>query len=213
MLDDIVYGNPSQRDLLYLEKESSFDKFIPQLIKFGFPSNSSKATREELNTLVDYVTSLKAENPVFERYRSYDVDLEKVFAEILIKRQLSQKCIDAVDQIFDDSLPFLLKLKYHFQRPRPYQLAKYYKLNLFPYNSFSADTPSYPSGHTFQALLICNVLGNYNPEMFDYFDKLVKDIQYSRLYLGVHYQSDNDFSVFCAETILKSKEFKAKYGI
>jgi hypothetical protein len=107
----------------------------------------------------------------------------------------------------------ILKLKYHFQRPRPYQLAQHYKLKLFPFSSVSAETPSYPAGHTFQAALICHVLGNHFPEKFSYFDSLAKDIEYSRIYLGLHYPSDNDFSLYCVETIIKDKDFKARYGL
>ena len=55
MLDSITWGNPSQKHLPYLEPDKSpLEKLIPQLIKFTFPKNSSKACREELNELVDF---------------------------------------------------------------------------------------------------------------------------------------------------------------
>jgi hypothetical protein len=92
-------------------------------------------------------------------------------------------------------------------------LAHYYKLKLFPYESRSADSPSYPSGHAFQAKLICHVLGNHFPHKYEFFEKLSRDIELSRLYLGVHYPSDIDFSLYMAEEILKDKDFKAKYGL
>jgi hypothetical protein len=46
-----------------------------------------------------------------------------------------------------------------------------------------------------------------------YFQNLAKDIEYSRIFLGVHYPSDNDFSLYIVDTIIKDKEFKAKYGL
>jgi hypothetical protein len=104
-------------------------------------------------------------------------------------------------------------LKFYFQRPRPYQLAEHYKLKLFPFDSKSADSPSYPSGHALQSKLICHVLGNHFPEKFDYFERLAKDIEYSRLYMGIHYQSDVDYSLYIAEVIIRDKDFKAKYGL
>ena len=64
-----------------------------------------------------------------------------------------------IRNIYDDIYPLILKLKYKYQRPRPYQLAQYYKLKLFPLRSNSVGTPSFPSGHTIQSQLILGVLG------------------------------------------------------
>jgi hypothetical protein len=86
-------------------------------------------------------------------------------------------------------------------------------LKLFPFSSPSADSPSYPSGHVLQSALICYVLGNHFPEKFDYFQNLAKDIEYSRLFLGLHYQSDNDFALYMYDLIIRDKEFKAKYAL
>lgn len=214
MTDSITWGNPFQKHLPYLESgTSSLDKFIPQLIKFPFPKNSSKGAREELNELVDNVNDIKSQPETLERYMSYDVSITKTFAQVIIEQNLGEKGIDLVDKLLDDTLPLLVKLKFHFQRPRPYQLAEHYKLNLFPFESRTADSPSYPSGHALQARLICSVLGNHFPEKYQFFESLSKDIEYSRVYLGVHYPSDIDYSLFIAETILRDREFKAKYEL
>jgi len=213
MLDSITWGNPSQRHLPILEGEGFLDKHIPQLIKFPFPKNSSKAVREELNQLVDYVSVMKDNQEVLKRYKAYDFSLIKTFGDIIIQQNLGDDAIEMVDQLFDDSLSLLVKLKFHFQRPRPYQLAEVYKLKLFPYDSKSQNTPSYPSGHAFQSRIICMVLGNHYPHLFEYFDNLAKDIEYSRMYMGVHYPSDIDFALFCVDTILADRDFKAKYGL
>lgn len=213
-LDEVTWGNPSQRVLPYLEPHKSFlEKHIPKFTKFPFPKNSSKATQEELNQLVDYVEEVKADKDALRRYKAYDASLTKVFARVIMENNLGEKGVDIVDKLLDDTLPLMLKLKFYFQRPRPFQLAEYYKLKLFPYDSKSADTPSYPSGHAFQARLITHVLGNHFPDKYDFFENLSKDIEYSRLYLGVHYQSDVDYSLYIAETIMRDKDFKAKYGL
>ena len=213
MLDSITYGNPTQKQLSYLEVESPFDKHLPQLVKFGFPMNSSKATREELNQLVDYIEDVKSDKEILHRYRSYDASIERIFANIIIDQELGEKAIELVDKVFDESLPLALKLKYHFQRPRPFQLAQHYKLKLFPFSSISAETPSYPCNHTLQSRLICYVLGNHFPEKFEYLDSLAKDIEFSRIYLGLNYPSDNDFALYTVETIIKDRDFKARYGL
>jgi hypothetical protein len=214
MLDSITWGNPFQKHLPYLEENASpLEKHIPQLTNFTFPKNSSKATREELNQLVDYIEDLKKDEHALKRYRAYDMSLTRVFAQVIMEQNLGEKGADIVDKLLDETLPLLIKLKFYFQRPRPYQLAEHYKLKLFPFDSKSADSPSYPSGHALQSKLICHVLGNHFPEKFDYFERLAKDIEYSRLYMGIHYQSDVDYSLYIAEVIIRDKDFKAKYGL
>ena len=42
---------------------------------------------------------------------------------------------------------------------------------------------------------------------------MIDDVAYSRLYLGVHYPSDNDFAIEIAKEILKHPDFTKKYGI
>lgn len=214
MLDSITWGNPTQKHLPFLEEGKTFlEKLIPQLTKFTFPKNSSKACREELNELVDFVNTLKNEPETLKRYQAYDANLTKVMAQVIIEQNLGEKGAEIVDKIIDDTVPLIMKLKFYFQRPRPYQLAEYYKLKLFPFYSRSAASPSYPSGHVLQAKLICHVLGNHFPQKFEYFENLALDVQYSRMYLGVHYPSDVDYSLFVAETIIRDKEFKAKYSL
>jgi hypothetical protein len=214
MLDSITWGNPFQKHLPYLQENASpLEKHIPQLVNFTFPKNSSKGTREELNQLVDYIEELKKDEQAFKRYKAYDSSLTRVFAQVIIEQNLGEKGADIVDKLLDETIPLLMKLKFYFQRPRPYQLAEHYKLKLFPFESKSADSPSYPSGHALQSKLICHVLGNHFPEKFDYFERLAKDIEYSRLYMGIHYQSDVDYSLYIAEVIIRDKDFKAKYGL
>lgn len=214
MLDSITWGNPFQSYLPYLEKDlSPLEKHIPQLIKFTFPKNSSKGTREELNQLVDYIDTLSKEPETLRRYKAYDVSIERIFAQVIMEHDLGEKAISMVDSLFDETLPLLIKLKFYFQRPRPYQLAEHYKIKLFPFESRSSDSPSYPSGHTLQSKLICHVLGNHFPEKFDFFENLAKDIEYSRLYMGIHYPSDNDYALFIADTIIRDKDFKQKYEL
>jgi hypothetical protein len=213
MLDQITYGNPTQKQIPYLEEKSPLDKHLPQLMKFGFPLNSSKGCREELNEIVDNIERLKSDPEILKRYKQYDHSLARSLASVVDQNELGDTGADIIDRLLQETLPLIIKLKYHFQRPRPYQLAQHYKLKLFPFDSISANTPSYPSGHTLQAHLICFVLGNHFPEKFQYFDSLANDITYSRNYMGLHYSSDNDFARYCVEVIVADKEFKERYGL
>jgi hypothetical protein len=127
-----------------------------------------------------------------------------------------QKGIDVENLCLDiikDTRNLITKLKYFYQRPRPYQLAQYYKLKLFPYNSFSASTPSYPSGHTVEAYVILNVIADKHPNEYQFCREMMEDVAYSRLYLGLHYSTDNDFAIEIAKEILKHPKFTKKYEI
>ena len=85
MLDSISWGNPLQKHLPYIEKDNLtfLEKFYPQLIKYSFPKNTSKATREELNQLVDNIEVAKSNPEHLKRYTAYDNSLVKTFGDVL----------------------------------------------------------------------------------------------------------------------------------
>ena len=104
-----------------------------------------------------------------------------------------------------------MQLKNHYQRARPYQYALYGNQKLNPYDTFSGNTPSYPSGHacqiTFLGAILCSHYGEKEKEILS----LVKKVIESRMILGVHFQSDNDFGIEIAKTLLEKEDIKKKY--
>jgi hypothetical protein len=213
-LDEITFGNPNIEQLAYIQKESYLDYLFEELSTYTFPKNSSEATKEELNQIVDCIATLEGKEEYIKRYKTYDAHLKKYFIDGLVKGLENEDEVKVlVNDIMEDIKPLLVKLKYHFQRPRPNQLAQYYKLKLFPYQSISADSPSFPSGHAFQGRILTEVLGNRYPKTYSFMQKVFKDISYSRLYLGLHYQSDIDVAIFSADRVLADKEFKQKYKL
>jgi hypothetical protein len=216
-LDNITYGNPNTDQLPFLTKESYLDYLFGELSLYTFPKNSSEATKEELNQLVDYLETMELDenkNLYLNRYKAYDKNLKKYIIEGLVKGgHDEQRVNNLVHNLIEDTKPLLIKLKYHFQRPRPYQLAEYYKLKLFPFESSSANSPSFPSGHTFQGRIITEVIGNVYPKTYSFMQALFDDISYSRMFMGLHYQSDVDSAIYCADKVLESIEFKEKYKI
>jgi hypothetical protein len=213
-LDLITYGNPTEEQLPYFNKETYLDVLFKELTSFSFPKNSSDSTKEELNQIVDSLKVIHDRELYLERYKIYDKHLKAYFIDGLIRGgQTKEDSVKLVNDIIEDTLPLLIKLKYHFQRPRPYQLAQYYKLKLFPFKSASADSPSFPSGHSFQAKLLTEVLGNTFPQTYSFMQDIFEEICYSRLYLGLHYQSDIDVGIFCAEKVLKNRVFIEKFKL
>jgi membrane-associated phospholipid phosphatase len=126
----------------------------------------------------------------------------------------AKEFVDTVSTgVADDVIPLITQLKYHFNRPRPGQLAHYYGINLFPDHSYFTNNPSFPSGHTCLTVVTCNVLGNLYPEMFKKMLPVIKEVMDSRVSLGVHFPSDNDMSMVVAKSILANPEFKANYHL
>ena len=116
-----------------------------------------------------------------------------------------------VREIHDDIIPLIVKLKFTYNRPRPYQLSFFKGLKLYPFKSATADSPSYPSGHAYQAKIYAEVLGNIYPKFYKALNDLANDIAWSRLYLGVHYPTDTEFALYMADIVLKHPEFRKKF--
>lgn len=211
-LNQVTYGNPTYEAKILLEKECIVGDLFPELIKDAFPKNDSAATKEELNEIVRSLKDLDETSPtLLRRYLNYDKALWAYINKMLEVEGIQEN--DLIQQILVDINPLILKLKYYFQRPRPYQLANYYKLSLFPMKSTSALTPSYPSGHTIQSIVVLTIIGNKHPNIYQYCSRLWEDVAQSRVAIGVHYPSDNDFSYYVAQEILKNPKFAEKYQI
>ena len=102
---------------------------------------------------------------------------------------------DKVTELSNAAGSIILDLKYHYNRPRPYMLAKEFEIPLDTnqIKSTTKDSPSYPSGHAAQGMLVGNYLAKLNPSHKMEFLKLGKDIAKSRIVAKVHYPSDVRF--------------------
>ena len=63
------------------------------------------------------------------------------------------------------------------------------------------------------AAVLCDVLGNQFPDSYEAMIEFTKEVRESRLYLGVHYPSDNDIAMKVSEIILSNPEFMQKYRL
>jgi len=64
-------------------------------------------------------------------------------------------------------------------------------IKLDDYEMESMKTPSYPSGHSVQGMLIAKVLSDKYPKAKSAFSKTGKNISYSRRVAHAHYKSDS----------------------
>lgn len=217
-LNNVKYGNISNALLEVLKKKSIADEVIPILdkkygSKLDFPKNDSDETKDELNSLVKSVklTGEEANKKHLKRYKNYDKNLAQSIISVFQTKNLDVE--ELTLKVFDDVTPTIAKLKQKYQRPRPYQLASYYKLKLFPYSTYSGHSPSYPSGHTLQAFMVLEIIGNKFPDAYEFCQKFIDDVANSRVYLGVHYPSDNEASFVIGQELLKLESITNKYEI
>ena len=116
------------------------------------PSNNSVTTKGEIKQL--------AKLPIREKFIKEKDNIKKSFEGIVGKDPIIQKLID-------ESAPIIIKIKKHHDRPRPKVMAKKIKTNMKDMEMASMKTPSYPSGHSVQGILIANVLADKYPNKKD----------------------------------------------
>ena len=215
-INNVTYGNISQGLLHQLKKKCIADDVLKVLDDnklLSIAKNDSKKTKDELNEITKCVNSMSDEENKEHliRYNRYDRSLIQTICSIFMNKgiDVEELCLS----INEDIVPTITKLKAKYQRARPNQLAQYYKLKLFPYESFSAHSPSFPSGHTLQAYVILNIIGNKYPESYRFCKQLIEDVANSRVYLGVHFPSDNEGAIIIGKEILKLKSIITKYNI
>jgi hypothetical protein len=214
-LNELKFGNPNRRHLMYLNTKNYLDTLLEELSSIPPPPNDGEYVLNELNQLVNLTNELAKENEeVIKKFHLYDYEFEKFIIEKLVENGVDQKeATDSLIELHKDIVPLLVKLKYTYQRVRPYVLADYRQIQLYPFRVMNADSPTYPSGHTYQSLIYAEVLGNKYPKFYKALQKLADDIRISRESLGVHYSSDNEFAMYCASKVLEYPEFRKKYKL
>ena len=142
------------------------------------PSDNSVTTKGEIKQL--------AKLPIREKFIKEKDNIKTAFGKIVNEDKL-------VQQLINESAPIIMKIKKHHNRPRPKVVAKKIKTNMKDMEMASMKTPSYPSGHSVQGILIANVLADKYPNKKDKLKKMGRDISYSRRSARAHYKSDSTF--------------------
>ena len=143
------------------------------------PIDSGYTTRTEMNELKKI--PLKK-----EFVKKYD-NIEAAFKKTAKEQGVEDYDKNIAAKLIKESAPVILELKKHHNRPRPYELDK--KLTAFKMKSMQ--TPSYPSGHSVQGILIGKVLSDKYPRSRKGFMATAKNISYSRRVARAHYKSDS----------------------
>ena len=161
-----------------------------KIIPLGYDSNRVGKTNTYPNSLAESEKVRKAmQTPDWEYFRLTDERPTRAFAEYLKLNELPNED-QAMNRIVMDTYPLIIAIKKYHNRPRPHQVNP----NIDEVYSSTAQTPSYPAGHTLQSLLIADMLGNKYPERRRDFEKIADRIAEARVSVGLHYPSDNEYS-------------------
>jgi hypothetical protein len=210
----LVFGNVNRSLLPYLRQETYLDSLLEELNSYPFPDYNGQQSVDELNQLINLTNSISDNQELQKRFQIYDANFADYLTKILSNQGLNKDEVGSIiDELHNDITPILVKLKYYYQRIRPNQLAANFQMSLYPFPSTTADTPSYPSGHAFISKVYCSVLGNKYPKYYAQLMQLAQDCADSRLMMGLHYQSDNEFSLYVADAVMSHPEFRKKYKL
>ena len=155
---------------------SSFKKMKP-------PGNNTFDTMQEIKTINKI--------PIRKDFvKEYD-DIEKAFEKTAKREGVKNYDKRIAKAVIKESAPVILKLKKHFNRPRPKVLAKKMNIKMKDIELPSMKTPSYPSGHSTQGKTIAMLLSDKYPQAKDAFMQTGDNISYSRNVAHAHYPSDS----------------------
>lgn len=201
---------------MYWVSQTSFlDDLFTDLNSSKLPDPSDGKVKEELIVLKSLVDELTKDQDALRRYRMFDSSINKYFFQFKFEHDdsLTQKYREIVAELFRDAMPLIYKLKMHYNRQRPFQLAYINKIDLHPISSISANCGAFPSMHACMATLLGEVVGNTFPDVFGHFRNLSTDIIQSRQAMGLCLPHDCMEGIRVAERILSVQEFKVKYRL
>jgi len=199
----LQYGYASKQNTKIMDNKCPFDKYYDEFINTPFPDNDGEITMKELQDIESAMKEHGEDKNIF----LIDTQIENYYIA-----QLKKIGIQVDSQLIYDLnmsiAPLYMKLKYHYQRPRPFQLGWLKKVAIMPNGSSSADSPAYPSGHGGQSRFIMLIMCDLFPEHKEWLMKLSDYVAYSRVAMGVHFPSDNAFGQAIAEYLSKTDEYE-----
>ena len=208
-VNNITYGNPNAEQAILVEKVGNFDSIANHFMDKPYPDNDGKYAQSELTKISEQMKNLE-HTKVIEMCFKFDEDLSGMCQDIAKQCGVANPK-EFVNSVFSDIDSIILKLKFFYNRIRPFQLANIYQYPLNAMPTISAQSPSYPSGHTIQSKVIADILSFKYPEHSSTLEKFAGKCSKSRVILGVHFPSDEVFGLQVATAIIKDDNFRKRY--
>ena len=175
------------------KQRENFEAKVPEWLDKEYPyvaPPDTQDTMEELRYLIGLV-------PLREKYNDFIVKADKDFLSQF--KELCESLGAPFDEeecrgILKDGSSVIQKLKWRYNRIRPYQFAKKHGIDFESMDTESGHSPAYPSGHTLQSRLIASHLAETSPQHRKAFMDLADNISWSRALGGIHWPSDLIYS-------------------
>jgi len=210
-LTDLVYGSPNVPQIKKIQDQGKALRALyndpvtkQRFFNKPYPSNVSPEVRRELETLQKQVKNISG--PDLEFAKQSEKDHYGMWIQMLYNHGISVQR-SWFETITDNTDGLLYALKYHYNRPRPFQLGHYHKIQVTPTIYTNANSPAFPSGHSMEARLFALVLSQKHPFLADKIMNMSDRISKSRMDAGVHYESDLAFGHEIAQWIFSTKCF------
>ena len=192
------------RKILLEEIESTDDKSgtIKQLAFLISPPPTQQQRIEELMTIQHQIT-FPFNSP--ELHNTLDDNFYQLFIDLLRDNGI-QESFANLKAIAKNLVPTIKSLKNQFNLERPQILANSIGMQLNSRQDImeSAQTTSYPSGHTIQAYVIANTLINKYPFLHSKLIAIANQIAQSRIDAGVHFPSDIASGITIANQLVET---------
>lgn len=210
VINKIKFGNPPENFTKIIGSITYLDTLYYPLKKFIPYPNFSDNTRQELNEINKEVKLMNDDPEMTELCLMTHKNFNGFWHSVLSVNNITMDQ-EFINNIIEDVEPLIQKLKFFFNRPRPYQLACYYRLNLFPL--VNEITASYPSSSYCKSLLIANIFGRNNKDKAEHLYMQAHNMGAMRIKLGLNYPSDLDFAETLCIKILNHNGFRKKFNL
>jgi hypothetical protein len=204
-LNQLAYGQATIEERMFIDSGTQFEKQVKVFQNDPYPENISTEAKQEIYEIVGKVEKLVDED---WRKRCFFIDrqLGKYLNGYAQKAGVThfKSIFQQVNDLYLNSLVF--QTKYFYNRLRPNQLAYYLKMGLTSANTTTGNTPSYPSGHTLQAHFFTKLISDVMNIPWD--DEPTREVAASRMSMGLHFKTDNDFAIKISEYLLDTDEYR-----
>lgn len=198
------YGYLSAEDLPLLEAKNPYKELFESgsQRRLHFPPTDSIDQLEELKYIQEVMKAATSDD--IRIALNIDTHLREFFA---YQFEGHVKVHPAFFRaIFDALKPTIMQLKQFYNRARPHQIGYYLDQPIFPYKSFTAQSPAFPGGHATQARFAALCFAELYPKMRGKLEKTQSLIAHSRLRLGLHYTSDTEAGFDVADRCFESPQ-------
>lgn len=204
---DLTYGNPSKENYKILSSSQPYDHLFEGKFKqMKFPDLFSSEMRKQIDFVIEKMKQFERQsNEYKQQYFAIDDDLNLYLQQWCKKHKVDYK---KYLPVVNECTGLVIKVKYYFNRPRPFQLANYFGKELYPYDSPTAQSPSLPSGHVVSTKLFTHAVQLKHPTIKPQLEELMKKVSDSRIALGTHFFIDNVKAYEMCDVIINDDYYK-----